>query len=423
MGSLRTRPGPFAIMTRSPSSSIADDDAVVRSVDAAVQRIERRAVGVEADDEAVGARRRPGLDDAHRLDMRALHRLLERHGPNAGAARSSIAARSPPSCAAGRPARAERTRRAGCARRRRSASSRRRRPATGATDRRADGAARRVVDPSRATAMTRWRQLSLTRTASPAAQRAEGEAKAAGERLHRPGRRVEQEDPAAAPALQEVPVAHCVDAAGRRSRRSRSASPSGAGASALTALSPVAKTACGFAADGVGIDADLLVRRARRRGRRPAGRRAPRSAGRSRALRSRRPRRAAEASRRRRGQIERPSVARSSGAAHSRMVSACSSFWFGFKRAVERRHRDGRVAPAEEAVGEFPERRRSREPSPALLVLDEIRIGAVELVAADAIVGDAAEIEIAAMFAHRCDHRMIDAAGGPRASRGSRPSR
>ena len=78
MGSLRTRPGPFAIMMRSPLSSTADDDAVVRSVDAAVQRIERRAVGIEADDEAVGARRRPGLDDAHRLDMRALHRLLER---------------------------------------------------------------------------------------------------------------------------------------------------------------------------------------------------------------------------------------------------------------------------------------------------------------------------------------------------------
>lgn len=43
-----------------------------------MQRIERLAIRIETDDEAVGARRRPRLDHAHGLDVRALHRLLER---------------------------------------------------------------------------------------------------------------------------------------------------------------------------------------------------------------------------------------------------------------------------------------------------------------------------------------------------------
>src|SRR5712675_331865 len=51
--------------------------------------------------------------------------------------------------------------------------------------------------------------------------------------------------------------------------------------------------------------------------------------------------------------------------------------------------------------------------SPAPFILDEVGIGVGELVSADPIVGDAAEIEIAAVLAHRGDHRMIDAAEVP----------
>jgi len=51
---------------------------MIEAVHAAVQRIERRAFRAQPDDEAIGARRRPWLDDTHRLDVRPLHWLLER---------------------------------------------------------------------------------------------------------------------------------------------------------------------------------------------------------------------------------------------------------------------------------------------------------------------------------------------------------
>ena len=53
------------------------DDAVIAAIDPAVQRIAGQALGRQADDQAVGARRRPWFEDAHGLDVRALHRLEE----------------------------------------------------------------------------------------------------------------------------------------------------------------------------------------------------------------------------------------------------------------------------------------------------------------------------------------------------------
>ena len=83
------------------------------------------------------------------------------------------------------------------------------------------------------------------------------------------------------------------------------------------------------------------------------------------------------------------------------------------QRAVERRHRDGCVTPPQQAVGEglqrcdhllLPQRRSYWTKSGS---------APAELVAADPVVGDAAEIEIAAVLAHRGDHRMVDAVQVP----------
>jgi len=52
-------------------------DAVARTIGAAVQAVKRAHALVEPHDHAVGARRRPGLVDAHRLDRAALQRLQE----------------------------------------------------------------------------------------------------------------------------------------------------------------------------------------------------------------------------------------------------------------------------------------------------------------------------------------------------------
>ena len=259
-------------------------DAVVDSVDAAVQRVERRTVGVEADDEAVGARRRPGLDDAHGLDVRALHRLLERlagtqarrdpvsrldlrhHAPPVGRLAQheldELGARGEggqPEAAGGGRRKARRIdRQMGQHDRRRCRRGDREHamPPAFADERRiACGAGAERVARGRRRASSPFRSLGSSSEDPPGAAA-----------LHQVVSPI-----ASTPRVVEPSVA--ISAAVRR-RRER-----------VDGLQPARRTAaCGFAADGVADRRAPRARPARPRGRRPAGRRARRSAGRRRRI-------------------------------------------------------------------------------------------------------------------------------------------
>ncbi len=72
----RSRRAPALAQQVEPAVTLdRGDDAVVLAVEAAVQRVANQALLVEADHQPVRARRRPRLDDAHRLQVCALHRL------------------------------------------------------------------------------------------------------------------------------------------------------------------------------------------------------------------------------------------------------------------------------------------------------------------------------------------------------------
>ena len=79
----------------------------------------------------------------------------------------------------------------------------------------------------------------------------------------------------------------------------------------------------------------------------------------------------------------------------------------GTERAVHRRRRDRGLAAAEPAVQSLPAPTSSALAPIAIACPVQFGIGVGELEPADAVVGDAAEIEIAAMFAHRGDRRMV----------------
>ena len=217
------------------------------------------------------------------------------------------------------------------------------------------------------------------------------------------------EDAAAAAALQQV--ASPIASTPRLAEPSVAISmPSGAGASALTALRPVAKTALRLRRRRLGIDAHLAS--GQRHGEAAAGQQASAEIGRSK-------------------------VRTSVGGVP---VEAQKPWTVGEDQIWRRRSRD---PPARRIRGPSPPARASGSASSApsndgtVMVASprprkrlansltapitrcrphrfsywtKFRIGAVELVAADAVVGDAAEIEIAAMLAHRRDHRMVDAA-------------
>ena len=118
---------------------------------------------------------------------------------------------------------------------------------------------------------------------------------------------------------------------------------------------------------------------------------------------------------RRRGKADfRPSLARSSGAcgAFKDRFPPASSSLVGFQGAVERTARQASPRPGRANLGRMFRVKAGPHhcPLPTLLVLRR-KFGSEpfsSLYLADAIVGDATEIEIAAMLAHRGDHGMIE---------------
>ena len=207
-----------------------------------------------------------------------------------------------------------------------------------------------------ATDIRRWRQLSLTSIPSPSiAQARRRQARGRWPALAPTGRQVERQD-AAAPRRAPSGRAPTRRRRASRNRRSRSGVPQAPGASAFDAIEPVAEDRRAALPPRARDRAGPPDHRARPQGRRPACTRAPmigRRSARSRIRRRVEAQQPRPSARNRARPVGRKILRRRALENRLRLLELL----VGLQRAVERRHRDGGVAAAQNAVGEFPDRR------------------------------------------------------------------